>query len=167
MQLVASGVAVLLLFALVLSYHVFMLRHEIVDKVASLGEIVGKNSSAALTFGDPKSASETLSALGVEPNVLAARIIDDQGRTFAQFTRPGADASAVALARADAQSMLAQADEDRALPTQIRYAFSRRTLFVYSRIRLDQETVGQVETVYGLGQWYGQLRWYIGAAAVV
>jgi two-component system sensor histidine kinase/response regulator len=167
MQLVASGVAVLLLFALVLSYHLFMLRHEIVDKVASLGEIVGKNSSAALTFGDPKSASETLSALGVEPNVLAARIIDDQGRTFAQFTRPGADASAVALARADAQSMLAQADEDRALPTQIRYAFSRRTLFVYSRIRLDQETIGQVETVYGLGQWYGQLRWYIGAAAVV
>ena len=145
-----------------------MLRHEIVDKVASLGEIVGKNSSASLTFGDPKSASETLSALGVEPNVLAARIIDDQGRTFAQFTRPGADASAVALARADAQSMLAQADdEDRVLPTQIRYAFSRRTLFVYSRIRLDRETIGQVETVYGLGQWYGQLRWYIGAAAVV
>ena len=167
MQLVASGVAVLLLFALVLSYHLFLLRHEIVDKVASLGEIVGKNSSASLTFGDPKSASETLSALGVEPNVLAARIIDDQGRTFAQFTRPGADTSAVALARADAQSMLAQADQDRVLPTQIRYAFSRRTLFVYSRIRLDQETIGQVETVYGLGQWYGQLRWYIGAAAVV
>jgi signal transduction histidine kinase len=167
MQLIASGVAVLLLFALVLSYHVFLLRHEIVDKVASLGEIVGKNSSAALTFGDPKSANETLSALGVEPNVLAARIIDSQGRTFAQFTRPDADSSAVALARADSQSMLAQADEDGALPTQIRYAFSRHTLFVYSWIRLDQETIGQVETVYGLGQWYRQLRWYFGAAVVV
>jgi hypothetical protein len=54
MQLVASGVAVLLLFTLVLGYHVFLLRHEIVDKVASLGEIVGKNSSAALTFADQK-----------------------------------------------------------------------------------------------------------------
>src|SRR4029077_1234153 len=151
MQPVASGVAMLLLFALVLSYHLCLLRHEIVDKVASLGEIVGKNSSAALTFGDPKSANETLSALGVDPNVLAARIIDSQGRTFAQFTRPGADSSALELARADSQSMLAAADQDRALPAQIRYAFSHHTLIVYSRIRLDQETIGQVETVYGLG----------------
>ncbi|HWY72463.1 MAG TPA: response regulator [Burkholderiaceae bacterium] len=167
MQLVASGVAVLLLFTLVLGYHVFLLRHEIVDKVASLGEIVGKNSSAALTFADQKSAQENLSALGVERNVLAARIIDSKGRTFALFSRPGADSSAISVARPDSESILVQADEDRALPTPIHYAFSRHMLFVYTQIRLEQETIGQVETVYGLGQWYRQLRWYIGAVVLV
>src|SRR2546426_521972 len=98
MQLVASGVAVLLLFALVLGYQAFLLRYEIVQKVASLSEVVGKNSAAALTFGDRKSAQETLSALGVEANVLAARILDREGRTFARFSRAGGDSFAVAEA---------------------------------------------------------------------
>ena len=97
MQLVASGVAVLLLFALVLGYQVFLLRDEIVRKVASLSQVVGENSAAALTFGDPKSAHETLSALGVEPNVLAARILDRKGQTFALFARAGLDSFATAV----------------------------------------------------------------------
>jgi len=89
MQLVASSVSVLLLVALVLGYHVFLLHYEIVQKVATLSEIVGKNSAAALTFGDQKSAQETLSALGVEPNVLAARIVDRNGKPFVLFEKSG------------------------------------------------------------------------------
>ena len=164
MQLVASGVAVLLLFALVLGYHVFLLRYEIVREVASLSEVVGKNSSAALTFNDPKSAQDTLSALAVEPNVQQARILDSQGGTFALFSRPGA---AMPEARPKSYSTLGRADDDRAAPAAIRYAFSPDALFVYTAIRLEQETIGQVETVYGLGQWYRQLRWYIAAAVIV
>ena len=166
MQLVASGVAVLLLFALVLGYQVFLLRGEIVQKVASLSEVVGKNSAAALTFGDPKSAQETLSALGVEPNVLAARIQDREGRPFALFSRTGSDPFAFNEASPDWQSKLVQLTDDRTV-SPIRYAFSSGTLRVYAAIRLDRETIGQVETVYGLGEWYRQLRWDIGAACVV
>ena len=167
MQLVASGVAVLLLFALVLGYQAFLLRYEIVQKVASLSEVVGKNSAAALTFGDRKSAQETLSALGVEANVLAARILDREGRTFARFSGAGGDSFAVAEADPDWQSHLVQFESDRAAPGPIRYAFSSDTLRVYAAIRLDRETIGQVETVYSLGQWYRQLRWDTGAAVIV
>jgi two-component system, sensor histidine kinase and response regulator len=167
MQLVTSGVAVLLLFALVLGYQVFLLRYEVVQKVASLSEVVGKNSAAALTFGDPKSAQETLSALGVERNVLAARILDREGRTFALFSRTGGDTFAFNEASAASQSNLAQLTEDHTVSAPIRYAFSSGTLRVYAAIRLDQETIGQVETVYGLGEWYRQLRWDIGAAWIV
>ncbi len=167
MQLVASGVAVLLLFALVLGYQVFLLRYEVVQKVASLSEVVGKNSAAALTFGDQKSAQETLSALGVEPNVLAARILDREGRTFARFGRTDADSFAAVSANPAQQSNLLQLATDRAVRTSIRYAFSSRTLHVYAVIQLDQEAIGQVETVYGLDQWYQQLRWDMGAAVIV
>ena len=167
MQLVASGVAVLLLFALVLGYQVFLLRDEIVRKVASLSQVVGENSAAALTFGDPKSAHETLSALGVEPNVLAARILDRKGQTFALFARAGLDSFATAVPDPGSLSTLVPYGEDGAPPVPIRYAFSSGQLRVYAAIRLDQETIGQVETVYGLGQWYRQLRWDIGAAGIV
>ena len=167
MQLVASGVAVLLLFALVLGYQVFLLRDEIVRKVASLSQVVGENSAAALTFGDPKSARETLSALGVEPNVLAARILDRKGQTFALFARAGLDSFATAVPDPGSLSTLVPYGEDGAPPVPIRYAFSSGQLRVYAAIRLDQETIGQVETVYGLGQWYRQLRWDIGAAGIV
>ncbi len=167
MQLVASGVAVLLLFALVLGYQVFLLRDEIVRKVASLSQVVGENSAAALTFGDPKSARETLSALGVEPNVLAARILDRKGQTFALFARAGLDSFATAVPDPGSLSALVPYGEDGAPPVPIRYAFSSGQLRVYAAIRLDQETIGQVETVYGLGQWYRQLRWDIGAAGIV
>ena len=167
MQLVASGVAVLLLFALVLGYQVFLLRDEIVRKVASLSQVVGENSAAALTFGDPKSAHETLSALGVEPNVLATRILDRKGQIFALFERAGLDSFATAVPDPGSLSTLAPYREDGAPPVPIRYAFSSGQLRVYTAIRLDQETIGQVETVYGLGQWYRQLRWDIGAAGIV
>src|SRR3979490_1501753 len=104
MQLVASSVSVLLLVALVLGYHVFLLQYEIVQKVATLSEIVGKNSAAALTFGDKKSAQETLSALGVEPNVLAARIVDRDGKPFALFERSGVNSTGVRSASLETRS---------------------------------------------------------------
>jgi len=167
MQLVASGVAVLLLLALVLGYQVFELRHEIVRKVALLSEVVGKNSGAALTFGDPKSARETLSALGVEPNVRAARIIDQQGQTFAQFDRAGSEAFAFAVVSPDSQSVMLRSETESALPVPVRYSFSEGTLRVYTGIWLDQEAIGHIETVYGMQQWYQQLRWEIAAALVV
>ena len=167
MQLVASGVAVLLLFALVLGYQAFMLRYEIVQKVASLSEVVGKNSAAALTFGDQKSAQETLSALGVEANVLAARILDRAGRTFARFSRPGADSLAAAEADSESPSHPVELEGDHAVPESIQYAFASGTLRVYTAIRLDRETIGQVETVYSLRRWYRQLRWDAAAAFIV
>ncbi|HEX4585920.1 MAG TPA: response regulator [Burkholderiaceae bacterium] len=169
MQLVASSVAVLLLFTLVLGYHLFLLRYEIVQKVATLSEVVGKNSAAALTFGDRKSAQDTLSALRVEPNVVAARIIDQDGQPFARFSRTDVDPFTLPAAGTEPQSILMPSGDASAplIPIHIRYAFSSDTLRVYSGIWLEQETIGRVETVYSLGQWYRQLRWYVGAAWIV
>jgi two-component system sensor histidine kinase/response regulator len=167
MQLVASGVAVLLLLALVLGYQVFQLRYEIVRKVALLSEVVGKNSAAALTFGDQKSARETLSALGVDPNVRAARIIDHDGQTFAQFSRARDDSFAFPDTDESSQSVMLRSETESALPVPLRYSFHAGTLRVYTGVWLDQEAIGHIETVYGLEQWYQQLRWEIGAALVV
>jgi two-component system sensor histidine kinase/response regulator len=167
MQLVASGVAVLLLFALVLGYQVFELRHEIVRKVALLSEVVGKNSAAALTFGDRKAARETLSALGVDPNVVGARIIDSDGATFVAFSRNNDDRVEFPPADPHSPSILLSPDDATGLPVAIHYSFDPSALRVYAGIWLGDETIGRVETAYSLDRWYEQLHWGIGAALIV
>jgi signal transduction histidine kinase len=50
--------------------------------------MIADNSTAALSFDDPSSAAETLSALGAKPQILAA-IYDADGRLFAEYRRRG------------------------------------------------------------------------------
>ena len=45
-------------------------RTALVEKVATLAEVIGTNSTAALTFNDQKSAEATLSALSAESEIM-------------------------------------------------------------------------------------------------
>jgi len=49
--------------------------------------MVGSNSTAALSFGDAKSAREVLSALQAKQNVIYACIFDNDGKVFAKYSR--------------------------------------------------------------------------------
>jgi signal transduction histidine kinase/DNA-binding response OmpR family regulator/HPt (histidine-containing phosphotransfer) domain-containing protein len=167
MQLVASGLAVLLLLALVLGYQLYELRYEILHKAALLSEVVGKNSAAALTFGDQKSGRETLAALGVDPNVVAARIVDSDGQTFVRFGKSDEDSVMFPPADPYSPSISLRPEDEGGIPVAIHYAFAPRVLRVYAGIWLGDETIGRVETVYGLDPWYQQLRWGIGAGLIV
>jgi PAS domain S-box-containing protein len=52
--------------------------------------MVGSNSTAALSFGDPKSAGEILSALQAKQNVINACIYRKDGTVFASYSRDAA-----------------------------------------------------------------------------
>jgi PAS domain S-box-containing protein len=56
------------------------------DLMAS-AKMVGSNSTAALSFGDAKSASEILAALQAKQNVINACIYGKEGRVFATYSR--------------------------------------------------------------------------------
>jgi PAS domain S-box-containing protein len=71
-------------------------------------KMVGSNSTAALSFGDAKSAKEVLAALQAKQNVINAYIYDKDGRVFASYSRdaahrdfspPQAQAQATAIVR--------------------------------------------------------------------
>src|ERR1700680_445899 len=62
------------------------LRAKTQDLSAS-AKMVGSNSTAALSFGDAKSAREVLAALQAKQNVIHACIYDTQGRVFASYSR--------------------------------------------------------------------------------
>ena len=59
------------------------------NDLETLAEVLGSNSTAALTFGDQKAALEILSALRAKARLSQARIYSADGKLFASYTRPG------------------------------------------------------------------------------
>ena len=59
-----------------------------VGRLTALAEMIGSNSTAALTFSDRDAAAETLEALQVEPEVRVAAIFQRNGMPFARFAKP-------------------------------------------------------------------------------
>lgn len=57
-------------------------------ELSSLADIIAKNVSSSLIFDDPQSAMETMAALKIRKNILAAYVIDSNGRIFARYTAP-------------------------------------------------------------------------------
>src|ERR1700722_4721866 len=65
------------------------LRAKMQD-LSATATMIGSNSTAALSFGDAKSAREILAALRAKPNVINACIYDKDGRVLATYGREAA-----------------------------------------------------------------------------
>jgi len=65
------------------------LRAKMQD-LSGAAKMVGSNSTAALSFGDAKSAGEILSALHAKQNVINACIYNKNGKVFASYSRDAA-----------------------------------------------------------------------------
>jgi len=85
--MLTSGVALLLACVAFASYEVIAFQTTMEQDLSILAEIIGNTTSAAIEFGDPKSATETLSALRAEPNISAACIYTNKGEVFATYDR--------------------------------------------------------------------------------
>jgi len=84
-----TSIFVLLLTAAgFLIYEIIGFKKTMVSDLTSLAEVIGRNSTAALSFNDGSSAHETLSALSAKPNVTTACIYTKEGRIFARFQSP-------------------------------------------------------------------------------
>jgi signal transduction histidine kinase/CheY-like chemotaxis protein len=87
MIMVASSLALLLACAAFISYDSYMFRIAKVQDVATLAEIIGSNSTGALTYQDANSAKDVLSALRSKKQISEACIYDRQGQIFARYQR--------------------------------------------------------------------------------
>src|SRR5208283_3748634 len=87
--LVAVAVALILSCAAFVSYDLVVFRNALVRDLETLAEIVGSNSTAALSFGDQNAAGELLSALRAKPHIRIAVIYSADGKLFARYIRPG------------------------------------------------------------------------------
>src|SRR2546426_10167231 len=64
-------------------------EEEMVKETISDAEIIASNSTAALSFGHHNNATETLASLRSVPSISDARIVDLDGKVFAEYSRDG------------------------------------------------------------------------------
>jgi PAS domain S-box-containing protein len=110
--------------------------------ISALAQIVADNSTAALAFDDPKTATETLGSLRARPHLVAACIYRPDGAVFATYVRPGASTECPPGNASD--EML----------------FTSAGLMVRRPIALDQRRIGTLVLLYDLGEISERARLY-------
>lgn len=85
LNLVVSGIALVLAYIAFFSYDLASYRGNLVANLTAMARITGANSVSALTFDDPQSAEETLFALSSFPDITYAALLTSDGELFAQY----------------------------------------------------------------------------------
>jgi len=149
-----TSIFVLLLTATgFLIYEFIGFKKTMLSDLTSLAEVIGRNSTAALSFDDERSAHETLSALSAKPNVTTACIYTKEGRIFAKFQSPKSTGTAPPDISQDVkrQSFHFQSGG---------YNILQNRLDIWHKIIFANETVGFVYLQSNLEDLYLRLLWY-------
>src|ERR1017187_8598643 len=133
----------LLACAGLVTYDLVTFREGMTQHLASLAEVLGKNSTSALDFNDSKVAEKVLSALRAEPDIVAASIYTKNGEVFAQYHRMGPDLPALQPARSEG------------------HYFERGRLVLFRNITERNETIGAIGLQSNLQALSQRLRQYI------
>jgi signal transduction histidine kinase len=62
-------------------------RQVMLKDLSTRAQIIGNNSTAALSFGDPKPVEEIMDALSADHHLVAACVFDPEKKVFAQYPR--------------------------------------------------------------------------------
>src|SRR6201999_2684290 len=84
-----TAVSMLLASFGILGFDSVLFRTSLSHDLSALARIIAQNSTGAITFDDPRTATETLNALRVRTHLVSACIYKD-GALFARYIRPGA-----------------------------------------------------------------------------
>ena len=83
--LLTSGVVMLLSSSAFCAYDFLTYRQQTLHNLATLGDAIAANSTAALAFQNPDDAREVLSALRAESHIVDASLYTLDGRLFASY----------------------------------------------------------------------------------
>jgi PAS domain S-box-containing protein len=87
----ATTTAALLLAAIgIVTFDAALFRRSLVFDLSALSRIIADNSTAAIVFDDPRTASETLAALRARPHLVTACIYRGDGSILARYARQDA-----------------------------------------------------------------------------
>jgi signal transduction histidine kinase/CheY-like chemotaxis protein len=136
--IVASAISLALFLACIgfLAYDSHTFRTAKVDDVKTLAEVIGSNSTGALSFQDAKSAEDVLKALSFKDHVSEACIYDGHGEPFAKYLPPGIHREFV----------------PPPVKNDISYFPDVRTLVVFRGITLAGDRIGTVYIRYDLAE---------------
>ncbi len=70
-----------------LAYELALFRRSLTEDLTGMAKMIGDNSAAALSFGDPSSAEVTLRSLSADHHIVTGVVYDAAHRPFAQYHR--------------------------------------------------------------------------------
>ena len=143
MIVVSCGTALCLAGAAFVGYDLIMYRRTLIREITVLADVLGNNSTAALSFNARDTAEEMLNALRTQPHIVTACLYDKNGRVFATYARPHAAANIPAQA------------EDRG------YRFAANRLTVFRPIWLGNKPVGTIYLESDLTELTERLHLYV------
>jgi HAMP domain-containing protein len=148
--MLTSVVALVLACAAFLGYEMVTFRRTLTRDLAILGDVIGDNSTAALTFGDNEAAKGVLGSLRAQHHVLSACVYGPDGRPFAAYRRdPGTEPAWPERAKLDG------------------FESSRQWVSVFRPITLDHDNIGTVYIRSDLGEMQARERRYAWIVAIV
>jgi PAS domain S-box-containing protein len=147
--MITCSVALILACTAILLFEHAGTRQMLKHNTQVMANVIGANSSAALSFKDKNAARETLGALRAEPYVLSACLYDRAGEVFATYYRQGV------------QETPPPAVGDEGL------AFGTATLNLFHKITLDGEVIGTVLIQSDLRLIRERLQTYLGIIGCV
>jgi PAS domain S-box-containing protein len=89
--LASSGSAILVASIVFMQFDSRSTRNALAAEMTTLARMTGTNVTAALEFGDAKSATETLGSLTAQQHVMEASIYTSDGKVFAKYARDAAN----------------------------------------------------------------------------
>jgi len=130
------------------TYDLFTFRQAMPRDLLILAQIVGSNSTAALTFDDPKAGRATLASLSAQRRIVAACLYGKDGKVFATYRR---DHEGLGLAARTDECPVAE----------------RGHLQVSRPIMFDGDPVGAIAIESDLQEFYARLVRYASIGVVV
>jgi len=144
-----SGIALLLVCGAFITYDRITFKHAMTQKLMILAEVIGDNSTAALTFDNRQDAQETLAALKAEPHIVLACIYRKANGVFAVYHRDSVHT---------------------AFPTSVPQgdvsAFKDSHLELFHQIILDGEHIGTIYLQSDLQELHSRLNRYAGIVVI-
>ena len=134
----------------ILTYDRMAFRRSMQRDLAVLADIVGSNSTAAITFGDQKTAADLLAGLKANPHIRGAGIFSNDGQPFASYSRDRA----------------AEACPSAYLTTEGGW-FEDNRLILKKRITLHDQILGTICLESDLGEMHSRLRQFTGMLFVI
>ena len=128
------GAALILACAAMVTYDQIVARNVMRNDLAVLAEIIGSNSTAALTFHDERAAEELLAGLKAKRHIVAAFLYGDNGKPFAGYRRLRDGGGGAPPRRSDGSW------------------FEAGQLIVYRSIFLNQQLAGTIYLASDLGE---------------
>ncbi len=167
--MLTSTVTLLVASLSYLLYDALKVRQGIKEELASMAEIIGSNTAAAIMFNDAKAAQKTLATLQDHSHIFAAYIITSDNRIFAQYLSKGADREQLKIVPKHGVMSYVDPEALTKLLKKTSASWDFDTDFeVVRKITLDGDEIGTVAIqAHSLEKIFAKMKWFIGLAVII